>query len=104
MTFAEAVAALDAEGKYGAKRPSMRGYAKASPVEGGETPANDKTVALIGADGNAATFTYRDGLVGELGDGWAASSEMMNALVFARDWEIAPADDLEKARAGKGTM
>lgn len=104
MTFAEAVAALDAEGRYGAKRPSMRGYAKASPVEGGETPAEAKKVSLVGADGSAATFVYRDGLVRDLGDDWAVNSEMMNALVFARDWEIAPADELEKARAGQGTM
>ena len=104
MTFAEAVGALDTEGKYGAKRPSMRGYAKASPVGGEDAPANDKTVALIGADGTATTFVYKAGAVCELGEGWAASAELVDALVFARDWEIAPADDLEKARAGKGTM
>ena len=101
MTFAEAVAALDAEGKYGAKRPSMRGYAKALPVEGD----GGKTVALVGADGSAATFVYRDGLVRDLGDDWddwAVNSEMMNALVFADDWFISPADGLELSRTGGG--
>ena len=96
MTFKIAVEALDNSGEYGAKRPSMRGYVfkEAACVAEGEPLAEAKP-HLVAADGTRK----------ELGtDEMMLTKELLNALVFADDWELAPRVELEKARSGEGTM
>lgn len=99
MTFADAVAALDAEGKYGAKRPSMRGYVYAEALDG-----EAKRVDIVGHDGLAGSIDWRGGVVEAVGGDIAFDPERLTAFVFARDWELAPKDALERSRTGEGTM
>lgn len=116
MTFREAVKALDAEGVYAAKRPSMLGYVyKQMPqpdnsIEGLEisvegVPATVNAV-VVAKDGRSFAFAVMQdgssfaGLAGEI----SMDAEKFNAFVFADDWEIAKREELEKARAGAGTM
>lgn len=99
MTFKQAIDNLDHEGKMGAKRPSMRGYAVVVPV------AEDlgvKNIALVAADGTRSSFSYGGGGVEKMDGEWKLDQEMMNALVFADDWFISPADGLELSRTGGG--
>lgn len=99
MTFKQAIDNIDYEGKMGAKRPSMRGYAVVVPV------AEDlgvKNIALVAADGTRSSFSYGGGGVEKMDGEWKLDQEMMNALVFAEDWFISPADGLELSRTGGG--
>ena len=113
MTFKEAVRNLDAEGKYGAKRPSMLGYAyKETAIDDGATAggtAGAASVYVVAKDGSKITidlaFDDRGDIKGaENISSVALTAELATALVFAGDWELAPRDELEKARAGEGTM
>lgn len=97
MTFKQAVEALDNQGEYGAKRPSMRGYAfkETTDAAEGEAPAEAK-LKIVARDGTATT-------IGECG-AMTMTGEMFDAFVFADDWELSKRAELEKARAGEGTM
>lgn len=113
MTFKEAVRNLDAEGKFAAKRPSMLGYAyKETAIVDEATAvgiAGAASVYVVAKDGSKITidlaFDDRGDIKGaEDISSVALTAELATALVFAGDWELAPRDELEKARAGEGTM
>lgn len=97
MTFKQAVEALDAQGEWGAKRPSMRGYAHKETEPGPDEQApGEVKLKIVARDGTATA-------VGECG-AMTMTGEMFEAFVFADDWELAKRAELEKARAGVGTM
>lgn len=100
MTFKQAIDNLDFEGKMGAKRPSMRGYAVVVPGPGEDLVK--KNISLVAADGTRSSFSYGGGGVEKLEGEWKLDQEMMNALVFSDDWFISPADGLELSRTGGG--
>lgn len=113
MTFREAVKALDAEGVYAAKRPSMLGYAYKETAIVDEATAGGtagaSSVYIVAKDGSKITidlaFDDRGDIKGAEGiSSVALTAELATALVFASDWELAKREELEKARAGEGTM
>lgn len=115
MTFREAVKALDAEGVYAAKRPSMLGYVyKQMPqpdnsVEGLEISVEGEpatvNVVVLAKDGRSFAFAVmQDGSFAGMAGEISMDAERFNAFIFADDWEIAKREELEKARAGEGTM
>ena len=113
MTFKEAVRNLDAEGKYGAKRPSMLGYAYNETAIFDEATAGGTagaaSVYVVAKDGSKITIDLAFDDRGDIKcaeniSSVALTAELATALVFAGDWELAPRDELEKARAGEGTM
>lgn len=109
MTFREAVKALDAEGVYAAKRPSMLGYAYKETAVCNESESQSTVVNIVAKDGSKITidlaFDDRGDIKGAEGiSSIALTAELATALVFASDWELAKREELEKARAGEGTM
>lgn len=104
MTFREAVKALDAEGVYAAKRPSMVGYAFKSVQNADGTDAGGVRVVVMAKDGTTAEIALSASGLAEGVKGIDADVEKFNAFVFAEDWELSLRAELEKARAGEGTM
>ena len=113
MTFREAVKALDAEGVYAAKRPSMLGYAYKETSVCNESESQSTVVKIVAKDGSAISLDLvadeRNGIKGvrvgrEAVSPVALTDELATALIFADDWELAKREELEKARAGEGTM
>lgn len=109
MTFKEAVRALDGAGEYGAKRPSMTGYAvKTAEVDETTRKTIRETVEVKGRGDGSIVFDMADGSVSGLhiGDGGKLelTAEQFNAFAFADDWNVEKAAELEKARTGAGGM
>ena len=106
MTFKEAVRALDGASEFGAKRPSMVGYAvKTAEVDETTRKTIRETVEVKGRESGATTFTMEDGVLSFAGGGDATlTAEQFNAFVFADDWNVEKAAELEKARTGAGGM
>ena len=109
MTFKEAVRNLDAEGVFGAKRPSMLGYAFKETAVDNEQETQETSVNIVAKDGSSISFKL---VIDERREtrgvkdisSVALTDELATALVFAEDWELARRDELEKARTGEGTM
>lgn len=100
MTFREAVASLDGEGRYGAKRPSMTGYAAKIAAEDGSV-----RVVVKGRGDACVEFSLADGAAVGFADGSVSlTAGQFAAFVFANDWMVADAAELEKARVGAGAM
>lgn len=112
MTFKDAVKALDAEGVYGAKRPSMLGYAFKETLPGEAEGKGTPVVHIVAPDGSKTTITLEEDMRSRVFATGVESAkgateltvEALNALALADDWELADRAELEKARAGKGTM
>ena len=120
MTFKDAVVRLARQSRGdnldGAKRPCMRGYVRASagisatePGEDGEAPqtyAANIAIVSPGGEERRLEVSERNGgaYITGLSEGWKVTAELMDALIFADDWELAPLDELEKARQGASEM
>lgn len=105
MKFAEVVTALDADGKLGAARPSMRGYAFRKVEAGNEDREPQDGIGIVAPDGSVKTVEMLgEKSVASVPDGWTMSAAEFEAFVFADDWTTAPVEELEKARTGEGGM
>lgn len=107
MTFRDAVHSLDTKGENGAKRFMMTGYVYRDTVlPEGEDVQKVQKVHLVGRDGSETVMTVApDGKgIEHIEPTVEMSVELLNALVFATDWSIAPKAELERARKGEGGM